>query len=387
MLRRRKGKTALVLAGGGIMGAAYEIGVLAALDQLFCRNFSVTRFDMYVGVSAGSVIATLIANRIPPDQLFKTIRDDEHNVFNWTRGDIYRFESSAIIKSTWVILRNLAHIIRRMRHRRQRLTLSDFIHLLQEQFPSGIYSLQPMQEYLCRAFASEGICDSFEQLHRQLYIPAYDLDNSERVVFGPDTPADIHICQAITASCAIPFFFRPQKIAGRYFIDGNIGRTTHIDIAIEQGAKLIVLVNPRVPFNNDPERACLPSLSYGDCASIANLGISYTWEQSQRIETQQKLELALEGCRARHPDVDIVVIEPGPEESLLFFQSPMSQAARTQIMEYGYQITLGQLKADYQRLAASFRACGIETSDSELSDLLTQSLGRQTPIQDPASKA
>lgn len=385
MLRRRKGKTALVLAGGGIMGAAYEIGVLAALEQLFSRNFSVTRFDMYVGVSAGSVIATLMANRIPPDQLYKAIRDDEHNVFNWTRGDIYRFEVSAVLKASWEILRNLVRIGRRLRHRRQKLSLSDFIHLLQEQFPSGIYSLQPMQEYLCRSFASEGICDSFEQLHRELYIPAYDLDNSERMVFGPDTAADIHICQAITASCAIPFFFRPQKIAGRYFIDGNIGRTTHIDIAIEQGAKLIVLVNPRVPFNNDPERACLPSLSYGDCASIANLGISYTWEQAQRIENQEKLALALESCRARHPDVDIVVIEPGPEESLLFFQSPMSQGARTHIMEYGYQITLGQLKADYPQLATRFRRCGIETSDTQLNDLLTVHPGK--PAQDPASKA
>jgi len=378
MLRRRKGKTALVLAGGGIMGAAYEIGVLAALEQLFSKNFSVTRFDMYVGVSAGSVIATLIANRIPPDQLYKAIRDEERNVFNWTRSDIYRFDSSAVLKSTWTILSNLVRIGRRMRHRRQRLSMSEFVYLLQEQFPSGIFSLQPMQEYLCRSFASEGLCDSFEQLRRELYIPAYDLDNSERVVFGPDTPADIHICQAITASCAIPFFFRPQKIAGRYFIDGNIGRSSHIDLAIEKGAKLIVLVNPRVPFNNDPELTCLPSLSYGECASIANLGISYAWEQSQRIENQQKLQLALASCRATHPDVEIVVIEPGPEESLLFFQSPMSQAARTHIMEYGYQITLGQLRATYPQLATSFRRQGIETSDEQLSDLLTLRPKRST---------
>ena len=61
---------------------------------------------------------------------------------------------------------------------------------------------------------------------------------------------DIHICQAITASCAIPVFFRPHQVGGRYYIDGSIGRVAHIDIAIERGAKLIVVVNPRVPSYN-----------------------------------------------------------------------------------------------------------------------------------------
>jgi len=379
---RRKGKTALILSGGGIMGAAYEIGVLAALDQLFARSFSVTRFDMYVGVSAGSVIASLIANRIPPDQLFKAIRDDERTVFNWTRRDIYRLEFSAVLKSTWTIVSNLFRIARRLRQRRQRLSLSEFIYLLQEQFPSGLFSLQPMQDYLRRSFAAEGIHDSFEQLRRELYIPAYDLDSGERVVFGSPPHSEIHISQAITASCAIPYFFRPQKIAGRYFIDGNIGRAAHIDIAIEQGAKLVVLVNPRVPFNNDPERTCLPSLSYGDCASIANLGISYAWEQSQRIENQQKLQLALECYREKHPEIDILVIEPGPEEALLFFQSPMSQAARTHIMEYGYQITLGQLRADYERLAGTFQRRGIATSKERLGDILTRPAGSRMGSKD-----
>ena len=53
-LNPEKGKTALVLAGGGIMGAAYEIGALTALDRLFTKDFSARRFDIYVGVSAGS---------------------------------------------------------------------------------------------------------------------------------------------------------------------------------------------------------------------------------------------------------------------------------------------------------------------------------------------
>jgi predicted acylesterase/phospholipase RssA len=365
---RRKGKTALVLAGGGIMGAAYEIGVLTALDQLFAEKFSSNRFDMFVGVSAGSVIAALVANQIPPGRLFQAINRDEKTVFNWRRSDIYRFESSAVLKSIWKVSSNLFRIYRSYRQSHTQMSLQDLIYILQEQFPAGLFSLDPMQNYLCQSFAEEGICDTFSKLKTELYIPAYDLDTGERVIFGKHSHEDVHICQAITASCAIPYFFRPQKIGGRYYIDGNTGRTTHIDIAIEQGATLIVLVNPRVPMNNDPERTCLPSLSYGDCASIANLGISCAWEQAQRIENQEKLVMAMELYKLERPDVDILVLQPGPEESLLFFQSPMSQLARNHIMRYGYHLSLGQLNANFEEFAKAFKRQGIKTSAGNLRD-------------------
>jgi len=351
------------------MGAAYEIGVLAALDQLFAEDFSSNRFDMYVGVSAGSVIASLTANGISPGQLYQSINRDEQTVFNWRRSDIYRFETGAVLKSCWTVISNLFRIFRSYRQSRTQMSLHDLIYIMQEQFPSGLFSLQPMQNYLCRSFAETGICDSFADLDTELYIPAYDLDTGERMVFGSDSHQEVHICQAITASCAIPYFFRPQKIGGRYYIDGTTGRTTHIDIAIEQGAKLIVLINPRVPMDNDPERACLPSLSYGNCASIADLGISCAWEQSQRIENQEKLALAMETYKITRPDVEILVLEPGPEESLLFFQSPMSQVARTHIMRYGYHLSLGQLNSRFEEFAAAFRKQGIKTTADNLKDL------------------
>jgi len=356
------------MAGGGIMGAAYEIGVLAALDQLFSDDFSCNRFDMYVGVSAGSVIASLIANGIVPGQLYQSINRDEETVFNWRRSDIYRFETGAVLKSIWKVTSNLVRIYRSYRRSHTQMSMHDLIYILQEQFPSGIFSLQPMQNYLCRAFAEAGVCDFFPDLRSELYIPAYDLDTGARVVFGNSSHQNVHICQAITASCAIPYFFRPQKIGGRYYIDGNTGRTSHIDIAIEQGAKLIVLVNPRVPMNNDPERTCLPSLSYGNCASIADLGISCAWEQAQRIENQEKLIIAMETYRQAHPDIDILLLEPGPEESLLFFQSPMSQIARNHIMRYGYHLVLGQLKTDFEDFSRVFKRHGIKTSADNLND-------------------
>jgi len=350
------------------MGAAYEIGCLTALDQLFEEDFDSNHFDLFVGVSAGSVIASLMANNISPASLFSAISNDEQTVFNWRRRDIYRLETLAMLRCILKVFASSFRIYRSYRRNRSNFNLQELPYILQEQFPAGLFSLGPMQNYLCRSLREEGLCDDFRELERPLFIPSYDLDSGERVVFGSEGYRNVHICQAITASSAIPFFFRPHRIGGRYYIDGNIGRISHIDIAIEQGAKLIVLINPRVPMSNDPTRICLPSLSYGYCTSIAELGIGVAWEQSQRIESKEKLELAMETYRRDHPDVDIVLIEPGPEESLLFFQSPMSQVARTQTMTYGYNLTLGQLNNRQQELNKVFTRHQIKTRRTPLRD-------------------
>jgi predicted acylesterase/phospholipase RssA len=362
----QRSKTALVLTGGGIMGAAYEIGALAALDRLFVRNFSTRRFDSYLGISAGSVIAALMANRIAADGLFTAISAEQRSVFNWHRRDIYHPDWRALLRALGELPRKLLQVRRNYRQNRWVFNPRDLPHLLFEQFPAGVFSLEPMQRYLCKAFQSEGVCDDFGRLKSELYIPAYDLDQGRRVVFGTDGENSLHICQAITASCAIPLFFRPYEIDGRSYVDGSSGRVTHLDIVIDRGARLVVLINPRVPFDNDPERACLPALSSGRCSKVADLGILFAWEQTHRIEAREKLSMDLDHYRTKHPEVDIVLIEPGSDEALLFFQGPMSSLARTQVMHQGYYLTLQSLRDRFDELAPIFARHGLATSRDRL---------------------
>ncbi len=366
MIDQRRSKTAMILAGGGIMGAAYEIGCLTALEKLFCPGFSTRRFDTYIGISAGSVIATLVANRIEPGGLFRTIARNERTVFNWRRSDVYRFNWWAMLRSLAGLPVNLLRVLRHYRKSNWEIRLGDLPHLLHEQFPAGIFSLQPLQSYLCKSFYNEGISDSFSDLGNELFIPAYDLDTGERVIFGTPGHSDLHICQAITASSAIPFFFQPYRIGQRAYIDGSSGRIAHIDIAIDNGAKLIVVINPRVPFLNDLDVTCLPSLSYGKCSKIDELGVLFTWEQAKRIESRDKLLLDLAYYRQKNPEVDFILFEPGPDEALLFLPGPMSVAARTQVMYYGYQRTLSTMQESYGELASVFARHGIQTTSTHL---------------------
>jgi predicted acylesterase/phospholipase RssA len=348
------------------MGAAYEIGALAALDRLFPPGFSSRRFDLYVGISAGAVIAALMASRISAEGLFAAIGTEQRSVFNWHRHNIYQPDWRTLLRTLGELPRKLLQVRRNYRQNRWIFNPRDLPHLRMAQFPAGIFSLGPMQRYLCRAFRTEGICDDFAGLKCELYIPAYDLDRGRRVVFGTPEQRSLHICQAITASCAIPLFFRPYTIDGHSYVDGSSGLVTHLDIAIERGARLVVLINPRVPFDNDPERACLPALSSGRCSSVADLGMLFAWEQAQRIEAREKLRMELDDCRQRHPDVDILLIEPGSDESLLFFQGPMSSLARNQVMHHGYYLTLSGLREEFAQYAALFARHGIATSPKRL---------------------
>ena len=348
------------------MGAAYEIGALTALDRMFSGSFSVNRFNTYLGISAGSVIATLIANRIRPADIYTAIAHDERRVFNWQRKDIYRFDFKKSVAATFGLFTNLYKIVRHHRKQNWKFNLHDFIYIIQEQFPAGLFSLDPMQEYLCQSFKHEKMRDHFDDLKAELYIPAYDLDSGERVVFGSDGNRDCHICQAITASCAIPYFFRPYQIDDSFYIDGSTGKVLHLDIAIDQGAELIIVINPRVPIDNNPEHACLPSLSYGKCSSVSDLGLNFSWEQSRRIEAKEHIEHAIDNYRFKYPDVDIVLFEPSRDESLLFFQNPMSMVARNHIMAYGYATTLTQLKNRFSELAPIFDRNGIKIAEEGL---------------------
>src|ERR671928_553888 len=78
--RPRRSKTALVLGGGGFTGAVYEIGALRALD-LLSVNKTVNQFDVYVGTSAGALVASLAANGVTPEQMMRVVNDQVPSPF------------------------------------------------------------------------------------------------------------------------------------------------------------------------------------------------------------------------------------------------------------------------------------------------------------------
>src|SRR4030081_376783 len=89
MATTRTGKTALVLASGGITGVAYEVGALRALDHIL-TNRTVNDFDIYVGTSAGSVVAASLASGVPPVMLAGLVARNIPGFRNLRRGQLFR---------------------------------------------------------------------------------------------------------------------------------------------------------------------------------------------------------------------------------------------------------------------------------------------------------
>ena len=88
--RPRRSRTALVLGGGGFTGGVYEIGALRALD-LLAVNRTVNQFDVYVGTSAGSFVAALMANGVTPEEMMRVVNQQVPTPFrDVDRGTLMR---------------------------------------------------------------------------------------------------------------------------------------------------------------------------------------------------------------------------------------------------------------------------------------------------------
>lgn len=320
--RREPGKRALVLAGGGVIGGMYEVGVLTALDEEF-RGFRVNDFDIFVGSSAGAVVASLMANGVRPTDLYRILDEGLADPMNFNRGSVYgrhAFSGAAgrLGKLVWALGKNILAGLRG--------SFPDLLARAQGALPSGFFSVQQLEAYMRRLFAEKGLSNDFRTLGRTLLIPAVDLDRAERVVFGAGESVEVPISQAIAASSAIPGFFEPYSIGERDYVDGGVGYTGHADMAVERGADAIVVINPLVPLmehDGEPRR------------SLKSRGFYSILEQAGRINSKHLLELGLRDLQQKHPKVEFFLFQPDAKESPLFGPSMGFDASRA-ALRFGY---------------------------------------------------
>src|SRR5438874_2048848 len=252
--RRPRSKTALVLGGGGFTGGVYEIGALRALD-LLAVNRTVNEFDVYVGTSAGSFIASMAANGITPEEMMRVVNQQVPTPFrDIDLGTLLRPNLLDWARKGALMPVRAARLAREMAGELGSVSLMDLAFGLAEGLPSGIYSGSGIEKYVRTVLNDPDRSDDFRMLENELYIAATDLDTCERIVFGAEDWDDVPISTAVRASTALPMVYKPSRIKDRDLIDGGVLSTTNLDIAVEAGAKFVVVVNPLVPFVNDFEQ-------------------------------------------------------------------------------------------------------------------------------------
>jgi NTE family protein len=359
--RQKRSKTALVLGGGGFTGGVYEMGALRALD-LLSVNRTVNEFDVYVGTSAGAFVAASVANGVTPEEMMRVIVQQVPTPFPDARvGSLLRPNYREFLSRGAIFPLRLVHLLRRLAGDLGQISAVDLALVLAEILPSGLYSGEGIEDYVRRILADPDRTDDFRELGPELYLPATDLDTCERIVLGSPEWDDIPISRAVSASSALPMIYKPVKVRDRELVDGGIVSTTNLDIAVEAGAKFIIVVNPLVPYVNDFEKR-IPSLSGSRVRRVSDMGLPQIGYQVFKLLAHQRLHELAKHWEERYPGVDIVLIEPEASDELMFQTSVMNFTSRVEIARHGFQSVTLKLANDYPRFKRICARHGIEIS-------------------------
>src|SRR5262249_30068708 len=358
---RRGEKTALVLGGGGFTGGVYEIGALRAFD-LLAVNRTVNDFDIYVGTSAGSFVASMVANGVTPEGRMRVLNTalpssiDDPSLRTLLRPNYKGFAGRLALLPL-----RIAGTIRHLVGNLGEISMVDAVMGVAEGLPTGIYHNRGIEKYMREVLDDPDRSNDFRELDVDLRIVATDLDTCERVVFGQGEWAEVPISRAVAASGALPIVYEPYELRGRQLIDGGIISTTNVDVAVDAGAKFIVVVNPLVPYVNDFEKR-IPTIFGSRVRRVSDMGMPAIGNQAFRLLAHARLHLAVQSWRERFPDVDIILIEPEFDDELMFGTSILDYSARLEIAKHGFESATVALARDYQRYKEIAARHGIEIS-------------------------
>ncbi|OMB98655.1 patatin-like phospholipase family protein [Mycobacterium colombiense] len=253
-------KRALVLAGGGIAGIAWETGVLRGIaDESPTLARLLVESDVLVGTSAGSAVAAQLSSGHTLDELF----------------DRQVAESSAEIDSgvdvetiTELFLTALAEPYEETLDRtRQQMQRIGAVALATETVPAPV-----RREVIARRLPSHDWPDS------ELRLTAIDVETGELTVF--DRESGVDLVDAVAASCAVPGAWPPVTIAGRHYMDGGVASSVNLVVAADCATAVVLVpsgIDAPSPFGAGPaaEVSAFPGAAFAvfaDADSLAAFG-------------------------------------------------------------------------------------------------------------------
>ncbi len=356
---RRRQPVGLALAGGGFLGAAYELGVLTALDEAV-DGLDLNGLDSYVGVSAGAFIAAGLANGKTPQHMVRLFIDDSDPALD----PAAMLQPSA---SLWWKALGAAPRVARLAlqsavisgRRGLSASLWEALEKIARTLPAGVLDASAAERTLRQLFAAEHGSDDFRRLPSRLRIVATDIDTGQPVEFGAPGFDDVPISRAVIASSAVPGIFAPVRIGQRYFVDGALNKTLHASVALNEGVKLLFCINPLVPFNSGA--ATRPGV-------IAKAGLTVILSQSIRTAIRSRMTTGLEKYSSTHPDARLIVLEPRSSDTELFFTGIFTVSARRRVCELAYQQTRLDLLERFAELNTLLEPHGMGLNRMVLTD-------------------
>lgn len=207
---------ALVLAGGGLAGIAWETGVLTGIaDESPQTADALLNSDVLLGTSAGSAVAAQLGGGASLSELYaRQIAEDSHEIDpGVTIDDLTAVFLSALDGAGGAL---------------ERLRRIGEIALAAETVPEHV-----RREVIAHRLPSHDWPD------RDVRITAVDTATAELVVFTRDY--GVPLVDAVAASCAVPGAWPAVTIGSRKFMDGGVGSSVNMAAAADCAAAVVLV--------------------------------------------------------------------------------------------------------------------------------------------------
>lgn len=343
----------LVLGAGGIVGGSWLVGALEALESE--TGWSPSDAEIICGTSAGSVVGALTAQGLSPalmaayigggslDEVEELAEQSQHTAARMAGEETrYRLQRALppIGPGSWRMA--VSTLLNPMSHAPSALMAG--------WLPRGFISTKPISELV------ERFVETDWPAHPNFWTVAADYGSGKRVVFGRSDAPNARVGDAVAASCAIPSFYHPVKIAGKRYVDGGICSASNLDLLRDEQLELVVCLNP------------MSSLAEMTPRSPADRVAAAMRKQTGR-------RLGAEARKLRERGTKVLLVQPTADDLAVMGPNLMARGRREETIERAIRTTARQLRRSRTREGVVLPSRTRRTQP------------RRTPVATPSRKA
>lgn len=215
----------LVLGGGGVVGIAWEIGVLAGLQRAGALRPEAV--ETLVGTSAGSMVAARLALGHDLDDMVEEQRAAPPAA--GSGGNASRTTDLSAVMEIFGELRAAEEVT------------TAVTRVVGQKAMAA--STAPEDRWVASFEATLGAAGGWPQ-GRDLRIAALSCTSGERRMWTAADAAVAPLAHAVASSCAVPGMFPPVTIDGDRYTDGGVWSSSNVDVLVADGLDAVLFVGP-----------------------------------------------------------------------------------------------------------------------------------------------
>ncbi|HEX8094340.1 patatin-like phospholipase family protein [Jatrophihabitans sp.] len=309
-------RRAFVFGGGGVLGFAWMVGALTALEHEL--GIEPAPDDLRIGTSAGAVISGLLGCGLDVDEIRRHqigMRLPEDPPISWN----YDSDSggSRPPRPLWWpgSPRLVWDGIRRPASVSPMLALSGLL-------PKGRGSLQPIHRVLDSVVAETVGTGNWPS---RTWIIATNYSTGRRTVFGREGEPIAGLADAVCASCAIPAWYTPMVIDSQPYIDGGSVSNASVDLLSGQDLDEVFVLAPMAAVDPDSPRSPVARLE-------------------RRVRRSITRGISKDVARLRDGGARVTLLTPGPEDLTAMGVNLMNPRHRTVVLHTAMRTVASTLR-------------------------------------------